>query len=216
MFDLRGKRVLVAGGSGLIGSAIVKAFKDEGAVVVNGDISGGDVYFNIADLTSMMGVLENQVSFSCFVNASYPIGLAEHTFAYCMSAELMAKKMPPPASIILISSIYGLTAPDYRIYSEEIQPPSLHYGIAKGGILQLTKFLAVKYAPRIRVNCVSPGGVQDGQPGYFIEAYCDKVPMRRMARPDDICGPVLFLASSASRYMTGQNIVVDGGLTCRI
>jgi NAD(P)-dependent dehydrogenase (short-subunit alcohol dehydrogenase family) len=87
----------------------------------------------------------------------------------------------------------------------------LAYGVSKGGLQQLMRYLATLWAPSVRVNCVAPGGIELGQPEEFIRRYKQHTPMQRMAMPEDIIGPVVFLASDASRYVTGQNILVDGG-----
>ena len=91
----------------------------------------------------------------------------------------------------------------------------LTYSAVKGGVVALTRELAVRYAPfNIRINCISSGGVSDDQPYEFMKRYTDAVPMGRMALPNDLVGPVAFLASDASGYVIGQNLVVDGGLSC--
>jgi NAD(P)-dependent dehydrogenase (short-subunit alcohol dehydrogenase family) len=118
-------------------------------------------------------------------------------------------------SIINISSIYGMTGPDQRIYEKEsgekfIKPVS--YSAAKGAILSLTKYLAAYWGDKnIRVNALVPGGVFNNQDPEFVKKYSDKVPLGRMAKPDDLAGPVLFLGSEASSYMTGAFLIVDGG-----
>lgn len=119
-------------------------------------------------------------------------------------------------SIVNIASIYGMVSPDFRIYegSEEMtNPPS--YGFAKAGMIQLTRYFAVYFASRgVRVNCISPGGLFSGEmPPAFIAEYVKRTPLRRMAGPNDLKGAALFLASDASSYVTGQNLIVDGGYT---
>ncbi len=119
-------------------------------------------------------------------------------------------------SIVNIASIYGMVSPDFRIYegSEQMtNPPS--YGFAKAGMIQLTRYFAVLFAARgVRVNCVSPGGLfSEGMPPRFVAAYEKRTPMGRMGGPNDLKGVALFLASDASSYVTGQNLIVDGGYT---
>lgn len=123
-------------------------------------------------------------------------------------------------SIIQIGSIYGEMAPDQRIYEgslymdRQINSPAV-YTTSKAGIIGLTKYLAAYWAEHnIRVNTVSPGGVESGQNDAFKKKYSERVPMNRMAQKEDIAGTVVFLASDASKYITGQNIMVDGGLSC--
>ena len=115
------------------------------------------------------------------------------------------------ASVINFSSIYGICAPDYSVYEELDMNNPAAYAASKAGLLQLTRWLATTLAPNIRVNAVTPGGVARGQPEIFIERYEAKTPLRRMASEEDMKGAVAYLASDLSRYVTGQNIVVDGG-----
>ena len=119
-------------------------------------------------------------------------------------------------TIINIGSIQGVVAPDFRNYegTDMTTPPDYHFH--KHGLIGLTKYLAAWAGPRgIRVNAISPGGFQtEGLQEPFLSRYCSRVLLKRMAEHDDIKGAVVFLASEASRYITGQNIVVDGGYTC--
>jgi NAD(P)-dependent dehydrogenase (short-subunit alcohol dehydrogenase family) len=115
------------------------------------------------------------------------------------------------ASVIFLSSIYGSLGPNWSLYENVKMGNPLAYGVSKGGLQQLMRYLATLWAPSVRVNCVAPGGIELGQPEEFIRRYKQHTPMQRMAMPEDIIGPVVFLASDASRYVTGQNILVDGG-----
>lgn len=119
------------------------------------------------------------------------------------------------SSIINISSIYGIVSPDQRIYGDTGLNSSLVYGSSKAGVIQLTKYLATYLADRgIRVNCISPGGIFNNQPEYFLQRYIKKTPLGRMGAVDDILGTIVFLSSEkASGYITGANIVIDGGFT---
>jgi NAD(P)-dependent dehydrogenase (short-subunit alcohol dehydrogenase family) len=87
------------------------------------------------------------------------------------------------------------------------------YAASKGGMIQLTRWLATTLAPHVRANSVSPGGIERLQPKEFIDAYVAKTPLRRMASESDIIGTIAFLLSHASAYITGQNISVDGGFS---
>jgi len=115
--------------------------------------------------------------------------------------------------IVNVSSIYGLVAPDPRLYGRSGLNSPLVYGATKSALVQMTRHLAVEWAPTIRVNCLSAGGLRRGQPPSFLRAYISRTPLGRMAGPDDLKGAAVFLASDASAWMTGQNLVVDGGWT---
>lgn len=122
-------------------------------------------------------------------------------------------------SIIQTASIYGVVAPDQRIYEGSlyngrgINTPAV-YSASKAGVIGLTRHLATYWGHRgVRVNTLTPGGVASGQNDEFARRYAARVPMGRMAEADDLVGAAVFLASDASRYVTGQNIIVDGGLS---
>jgi 2-deoxy-D-gluconate 3-dehydrogenase len=116
-------------------------------------------------------------------------------------------------NIINISSIYGVTGPDQRIYPNGTQKP-VDYFLTKGGVVMLTKFLATTYGDKgIRANTLTLGGVLHGHGKEFTDGYGTRTPMGRMANPEEVGGPLVFLASDASSYMTGSNLVVDGGWT---
>jgi len=122
-------------------------------------------------------------------------------------------------SIIQTSSIYGVVTPDKEIYKGsnynglEISTPAI-YSVSKKGVIGLTKYLASYWGEyNIRVNSISPGGIFSGQNEEFIKKYSKKVPLGRMAVEKDILGITIFLASDASSYITGQNIVIDGGFS---
>ena len=117
-------------------------------------------------------------------------------------------------SIINVASTYGVQAPDFSVYESTDMTSPVEYAAIKGGVINLTRYLA-SYLGRhgIRANTLSPGGVFADQDQSFVEAYERRTMLGRMARPEDFKGPIVFLASDASRYVTGHNLLVDGGWT---
>jgi len=122
-------------------------------------------------------------------------------------------------SIIQTASIYGIMAPDQRIYEgslyldRQINTPAV-YSASKAGVIGLTQYLSTYWAKYgIRVNTLTPGGVESGQNEEFKRRYSNRVPLNRIAQAEEMVGALLYLASDASSYVTGQNIIVDGGLS---
>ncbi|MFE9443815.1 SDR family oxidoreductase [Streptomyces sp. NPDC006602] len=119
-------------------------------------------------------------------------------------------------SVINIGSLYGSVAPDPRMYQHlPLDPPFLKppaYGVSKAGVAALTRYMATLWGPHgVRVNTLSPGGVLGGQDATFIDQYTARVPLGRMAVNEDLAGPLVFLASALSSYVTGHELMVDGG-----
>lgn len=139
------------------------------------------------------------------------------TFA-CIQSFGAAMAAGGGGSIITIGSLYATVAPEPRFYDHlDVDPPFLKppaYAGSKAGVLGITRYFARLWGPAgVRVNALSPGGVQAGQDPTFVAKYTARVPLGRMATLEDLTGPVLFLASDASRYVTGQELRVDGGFT---
>jgi NAD(P)-dependent dehydrogenase (short-subunit alcohol dehydrogenase family) len=126
--------------------------------------------------------------------------------------------MPRSGSIVLFASMYGLVAPDPRIYRPPMNPNPLEYGVGKAGVIQMAKYLGACWGPRgIRVNAIAPGpfpntAVQQQHP-EFVERLAARVPLDRIGKPEEIAGVVAFLAADASSYLNGTTIAVDGGWT---
>ena len=113
--------------------------------------------------------------------------------------------------IINIASIYGSYGPDHSLYAGTEMGTPAAYAASKGGLIQLTRWLATTLGPGVRVNTVSPGGVFRNQPEVFVQRYRERTPLARMATEDDFRGAIAYLASDLSAYVTGQNLAVDGG-----
>ncbi len=167
------------------------------------------------------------------VNATYaPHGphsaeIAAHDFTKSLAADvtggfMLARRakaaMTDSGSIIFFSSMYGRVAPDPRIYEKPMLPNPIEYGVAKAGVDQMIRYLAVAWAPDgIRINGVSPGAfpkplIQKEHPD-FVKRLAEKIPMARIGSAEEIAGAVCFLASDEASYVTGQVLVVDGGWT---
>ena len=122
-------------------------------------------------------------------------------------------------SIVLFSSIYGMVSPQPEIYLDPMNKNPIEYGVGKAAIIQMTRYFAVHWGKNnVRCNCISPGpfpnpSVQKEHPD-FIERLSKKSPMGRIGRPEEIAGAVAFLLSDAASYVTGHNLVIDGGWTC--
>ncbi|MEP6651748.1 MAG: SDR family oxidoreductase [Myxococcales bacterium] len=114
-------------------------------------------------------------------------------------------------SIINVASIYGVLGPDFSLYEGTAMANPAAYGASKGGLVQLTRYLSTVMAPQVRVNSISPGGIERGQPAAFLERYRARTPLGRLGTEEDLKGAIAFLASDAAAYVTGQNLLVDGG-----
>lgn len=116
-------------------------------------------------------------------------------------------------SVVVTGSTYGVVGPDWRVYDGTDMGNAAGYAASKGGAIQLSRWLATTLAPDIRVNALTPGGVFRGHPDAFREAYEARTPLGRMATEEDYLGGVVYLVSDLSRYVTGHNLVIDGGWT---
>lgn len=116
-------------------------------------------------------------------------------------------------TVINIGSIYGVVGPDLSLYGDTSMGNPAAYAASKGGLLQLSRWLATVLAPAVRVNCLTVGGVWRNQPEGFYQRYIARTPLRRMATEEDLKGAAAYLASDLSLYVTGQNLVIDGGWT---
>ena len=123
-------------------------------------------------------------------------------------------KKQQSGSIVNIASIYGVVCNDFTVYEGTNLNAATAYSAIKGGIINLSRYLASYFGKdNIRINCVSPGGIFDNQDPIFVKNYEYKVPMKRMGQPNDISPVVSFLLSNEAGYITGQNLIVDGGWT---
>lgn len=177
-----------------------------------------DVLINNAAMDAVPGGAASKEQFSPYEHYSeelwkkeLAVGLSGALF--CTQAVVPVMKRQGDGSIINISSTYGNVGPDNRIYDEG-RYKSIGYATTKGGALNFTRaWASYLRGTGIRVNTLTPGGVYAGQPAEFVRAYEERTILGRMADKTDYNGAILFLASDASRYMTGANLVIDGGWT---
>lgn len=189
---------------------------------------------NDADVKDIIGYCKDEFgTISALVNNAYPRNknygrvfedvtyddfcenVCMHMGGYFNISKWVAREMMVQKSgnIINMASIYGFAAPRFEVYDGTSMTMPVEYAAIKGGIINLTKYLSSYLGKHnIRVNAISPGGIEDRQPASFIQEYSSQVFLGgRMARPDDITGVLRFLLSDQSKYITGQNIIVDGG-----
>lgn len=142
------------------------------------------------------------------------IDMQLNSYFVCCQKVLNIMAAHNSGAIVNIASIYGVVGNDFALYEESGGTSPAAYSAIKGGIINFTRYLASYYGKRgIRINCVSPGGIFDYQHPSFISKYEAKVPLGRMGNPDDIAPAVSFLLSDEAKYITGQNLIVDGGWT---
>ncbi|GGF08111.1 oxidoreductase [Flavobacterium limi] len=241
MFSIKDKVIIVTGGNGLLGKQMVSTFREHGAIVIAADIyfeeQGYDDF--IIDITvedsvkeGIAAIIEKYNRIDGWVNNAYPrtkdwgtkfedialeswrknVDMHLNGYFLCSQVVLEQMKIQGFGSLINMSSIYGLVGPDFTIYEGTEMTMPAAYSAIKGGLNNFTRYLASYYGSyQVRVNTVSPGGIFDNQPESFVNNYNKKVPMKRMGSPKDIVSGVAFLLTDEASYITGHNLVVDGG-----
>jgi NAD(P)-dependent dehydrogenase (short-subunit alcohol dehydrogenase family) len=240
---LQGQNIIVTGGNGLLGREICNDIRMKGGVALNFDIDHSEVTETnfIADITHPDSISDalNQAeqkfgAIHGLVNNAYPrtddwgTTFEELTYEslrtnvdWQLNSYLNMCKLIIPflrkingGSVVNMTSIYGVVGNDFSIYEGTDLEPPMAYSAIKGGLINATRYFASKYGKEaIRFNCVSPGGIFDHQSKLFVDNYETKVPMKRMGRADDIAPAVSFLLSNQAKYITGHNLIVDGGWT---
>ena len=243
--NLKKKVIIVTGGSGLIGRAIMNNITANKGIAINAEISI-ETDFNknliktdITDDNSIRNtidfVIEKYGRIDGLVNCAYPrtrdwgnkpeevlpdswrknVDMQMNScFVFCQKV-LKQMSIQQHGSIVNIASIYGVVGNDFTVYDGTNMSSAIAYSAIKGGIINLTRTLASYYGKQgIRINCVSPGSICDNQNPVFVKNYEHKVPLKRMGKPKEIAPSVSFLLSDDASYITGQNLIVDGGWTC--
>jgi NAD(P)-dependent dehydrogenase (short-subunit alcohol dehydrogenase family) len=185
---------------------------------------------SIATVVAKLGRLDVLVNNAAYTGASgiagYAVPLPQQsvdawngalavnlTAPFVLSQAAFPELAKDRGSIINVGSIYGSVGPQNALYEGTSMGNPAAYAATKGGLAQLTRYLATSMAPAVRVNCLSPGGVARGQAQAFVERYVARTPLGRMATEEDFKGAFAYLASPASAYVTGQELLVDGGWT---
>lgn len=165
------------------------------AFVGTSDLEGWNTAFHDQSLSSWRKAIE--------VNLTAPFHLVQ-------GLQILLEKSVG-ANVVNIGSIYGQLGPNWDLYEGLDMSNPAAYSASKGGLLQLTRWLATTLGPSIRVNAISPGGIQRMQPSIFVNRYQSRTPLKRMAEESDFMGALIFLATDLGSYVTGQCINVDGG-----
>jgi NAD(P)-dependent dehydrogenase (short-subunit alcohol dehydrogenase family) len=241
MMDLTDRVALVTGGTGHLGGVICDTLTELGAAVVSVDCHDSTIIMDLQDevsirklprlITKSHGRLDILVNCAALVGTSLLSGwgVPFHQQSADTWRKALELNLTVPfilsqifddmltqsghGTIINISSIYGVVGPNMSLYQNTNMGNPAAYGASKAGLLQLTRYLATNLAPRVRVNAITPGGILRGQPASFVDAYTTLTPFGRMATEEDFKGAIGYLASDLSSYMTGQNLIVDGGWT---
>ncbi len=244
MSNLLNKIIVVTGGNGLLGKAIIGHLQTKGALALNAEINvETDLSKSIleCDITNeesvklaIRTIIDKYGRIDGWVNNAYPrtkdwgnkfeditltswqknVDMQMNSIFICSQAVLEVMKKQGEGSMVNISSVYGVVGPDFTVYDGTSMTMPAAYSAIKGGMVNFSRYLAAYYGPYgVRVNCVSPGGIFDEQNPLFVSQYENKVPLRRMGKPSDIAPAVGFLLSEDSSYITGHNLMVDGGWT---
>jgi NAD(P)-dependent dehydrogenase (short-subunit alcohol dehydrogenase family) len=241
MFSIKNKVIVVTGGNGLLGEQMVSTFRENGAIVISADIyfeekKSDDILIDITNEVSVKNgiatIIEKYNKIDGWINNAYPrtkdwgnkfeditleswrknVDMHLNGYFLCCQIVLEQMKIQGFGSLINMSSIYGLVGPDFTVYEGTEMTMPAAYSAIKGGLNNFTRYLASYYgAYQIRVNTVSPGGIFDHQPESFVKNYNKKVPLKRMGNPKDIVSAVFYLLTDEASYVTGHNLIVDGG-----
>src|SRR3989344_1376486 len=222
-FSLKNKVVVITGATGILGSQFVRCLYHAGAIVVITDLVLADclkLKRRVAGNNARLIPLELDITSKASIDSAIRAIVKKNGTFLITQAVVKIMKKQRSGAIINIGSIYGIVSNDQTLYPAGFANYD-YYTFHKGGILNFTRFLAAtlgKY--NIRVNAISPGGILWTKKGggaardkAFRERYNARVPLGRMANPDEINGVLLFLLSDDASYITGHNLVVDGGWT---
>lgn len=226
-----GARVVVIDRSEQSVSEVTAELPGAAVVPVVADLLDGDGVNGLCDALTSLGGCDILVNNAALTGTSEVSGYAEpfeqqtdEAFELALRLNLtvpfsLTRRLWPMlreggrGAVVNISSIYGLVGPNMNLYEGTTMGNPAAYAASKGGLVQLTRYLATVLAPEVRVNAVAPGGIARGQDPEFVRRYEALTPLGRMATEGDVAGAVVWLAGQASAYITGQVIAVDGGWT---
>lgn len=236
MFNLNGKVAVITGGGGLLGKMHAEAIEEAGGTAYLTDIDGSCTYMDVTNKSSIEKVANSLDRVDILINnaALNPKMVTQGNNKFenlsldqwnksiqvnltggFLCSQVFIKKMVEhniKGVVVNIASDLGVIAPDQRIYKNDVKP--VDYCVTKHGIIGLTKYLATYYADKgIRINSISPAGVFTNQPKDFVEKLSNLIPMGRMAKKNEYKGAIKYCCSDESSYMTGHNLVIDGGRT---
>ncbi len=241
MMMLNNKIIVLTGNAGLLGKVIQNDLTKCGAIVIGLDIKQSyrnvtNFEIDTTDEENVKEVVKTILTkynrIDGWINNAYPrtddwgtnveevlygswkknVDMHLNSYFLCSRIALHAMKENNKGSLVNIGSIYGSQGPDFTVYEGTSIDNPVGYSAIKGGIINLTRYLASYYGRyNLRANCVSPGGIFDGQDPKFVENYEKKVPLKRMGKPEDIAPIISFLMSDGAKYISGQNLIVDGG-----
>lgn len=240
---LEDKVIIVTGSNGRIGNQVVNDLIKQKAIVISCDLKNSKKINNffkidISNEKKTKKFLENikhkYKKIDCLIHCAYPKtrdwgktfenlnykSLSKNLSLQLGGSILLSKQIikifrkQSYGNLILLSSIQGVSAPKFEHYKGTKMSSPIEYGAIKSGIISITKYLAkLVRNTEIRVNCVSPGGILDKQPAKFLKAYKKSCNTKGMLNADDISKTILFLCSNQSKYINGQNIIIDDGWT---
>jgi len=237
MYNLEGKTALITGGAGFLGKKHAEAIEEAGGKailtdIINDenclymDVTNKDSILEVANKTDKIDILINNAAidnkmlskninnnFESFDLDRWNKSLEVNLTGAFLCSQVFIKKMLDDnikGVVLNIASDLGVIAPDNRIYENDVKP--VDYCVSKSALIGLTKYLATYYADKgIRVNSISPGGVYSGQSSSIVKKLTNLIPMGRMAKKDEYKGAIKYCCSDESSYMTGHNLIIDGG-----
>lgn len=234
---LVGKDIMVFGANGLIGKAVAHHIAELGGHVIGVDVNSDNdsIICDITRESDIQQLLNTTPKLDGIVNCAYPrndqygtdaldVSLDSFndnvslqlgsSFAVMKQAARYFQEHQRSLSVVMLSSIYGISPPDFNIYKGTSMTMPVEYAAVKSGLIHLTKYF-VKYINQsdFRINCISPGGIENGQPEVFLNAYREKTLGHGMLSAKDICGGISFLLSDDARYINGTNLTIDDGFT---